>query len=588
MRNICTTILIVLSLGVLAFATGNLDVYFIDVEHGDAILVKYEETEWLIDSGYKNAWSASSDCSDMLGLEVDLPLEYFILSHAHQDHYSALDLFLSPCQIQTLSSSFDCRAKKILTSDANEASICRTKSGQIPSIVPVSSDTPVPFGKDGVTWKILHPSTEFARGTASTNNKSLVLLLTYGNVSFLFTGDLEDLRTDYATAWSVPPGVLILKAPHHGRTNSATVPLAASFHPDLTVISTDDCIPETSSELLSHTCPFMATSTSGTVHLRTDGHEVWVTTDTLQATSADRIVSEENETLVRYSEFLGLHPSETWNVLDSASYWAIPLAPPIGYYDSIDLSSSDSLRHSLHDLIDCHFMYDYTTSQTPGDAGFEVDTWDIISLADSHPQLPQSVIDLYLNETFERQYTGTSLDPHYNREHSWPKSLGFSSETSPAYTDCHHLFAAYSRYNSSRGNNAYGACESGTPKPTLENLGRGGNDTPNMRCKDTWETWNGRRGDVARAMFYMAIRYEGDVPREPNLELTDELSLITKSSAWRSQSVAYMGQLSVLLEWHKQDPVDDQERRRNTIIYLFQGNRNPFVDHPEWVEVIFR
>jgi len=65
MRNICTTILIVLSLGVLAFATGNLDVYFIDVEHGDAILVKYEETEWLIDSGYKNAWSASSDCSDM-------------------------------------------------------------------------------------------------------------------------------------------------------------------------------------------------------------------------------------------------------------------------------------------------------------------------------------------------------------------------------------------------------------------------------------------------------------------------------------------------------------------------------------------
>ena len=98
----------------------------------------------------------------------------------------------------------------------------------------------------------------------------------------------------------------------------------------------------------------------------------------------------------------------------------------------------------------------------------------------------------------------------------------------------------------------------------------------------SFEVWDHRKGDVARAVMYMAIRYEGGTDArgqsEPDLELTDDRSRIVKTSA----SPAYMGLLSTLLAWNLADPPDDAERERIEVVYSFQGNRNPFVDHPEW------
>ena len=106
---------------------------------------------------------------------------------------------------------------------------------------------------------------------------------------------------------------------------------------------------------------------------------------------------------------------------------------------------------------------------------------------------------------------------------------------------------------------------------------------------DFWQVWSGRRGDVARAMFYMAVRYEGDAPKEPDLELTSDASeqMTLCGDCCLTGETANMGLVDDLLEWHVADPVDDHERRRNTIIYLFQGNRNPFVDHPKWAGALF-
>ena len=222
-------------------------------------------------------------------------------------------------------------------------------------------------------------------------------------------------------------------------------------------------------------------------------------------------------------------------------------------------------------------------------------------LADQHPEDETKVLDLYKNGTYDRVYGGTAP---YNREHSWPKTRGFDSESSPAYTDCHHLFACDSNTNSTRNDSFFGSVNEASASSevcTDENLGLGGSTDCNYGTNtdsgfeggdsrnDFWEVWSGRRGDVARAMFYMAIRCEGDAPKEPDLKLTSQTSeqLVSCKECYLTGAVAYMGLLDVLLEWHEADPVDDHERRRNTIVYLFQGNRNPFVDHPEWVNSAF-
>ena len=93
---------------------------------------------------------------------------------------------------------------------------------------------------------------------------------------------------------------------------------------------------------------------------------------------------------------------------------------------------------------------------------------------------------------------------------------------------------------------------------------------------------------MARAMFYMDVRYEGEaIEQEADLRLTSNIDQVKGVNAWKDGEVAFMGVLDDLLKWHQEDPVDDLERRRNTVVSLFQGNRNPFVDHPEWVDVVF-
>lgn len=300
-----------------------------------------------------------------------------------------------------------------------------------------------------------------------------------------------------------------------------------------------------------------------------------------------------------YLAFEGLAPVALWHRLDTAAFTDVPLSPPENYYFDIDTSSPVALRETLHARIRDHTVFRYTNPTQPGDPNHKVDTWDIIALADAHPEDPAQVLDVYRNGTFERQLTGPSHDPRYDREHSWPKSLGFDAETlsNPPYSDVHHLFAAFSSYNRSRGDKPYGISDfdEERERATVENIGVGGPlterlDSSNFSFIDVWQTWIGRRGDVSRAMFYMDVRYEGDlygVESEPNLELTDDLDSIKGADVWRTGGVAFMGLLSVLLDWHEQDPVDDLERRRNTVVYLFQGNRNPFIDHPEWVGVIY-
>lgn len=259
--------------------------------------------------------------------------------------------------------------------------------------------------------------------------------------------------------------------------------------------------------------------------------------------------------------------------------------PPAGYYDPLDPTSQAALRSSIHEVIDDHIKFPYTSS--------DVDTWNILELADQDPNDPGRILDVYKNVSHAKVGGGNS---NYNREHTWPNSYGFPDDgpTNYPYSDCHVLFLSDIDYNALRGNNPFRFCAAGcSEQPTVQNNGAGGgtgtypgnsNWGAGSGASGSWETWIGRRGDVARALFYMDIRYEGGTHgvtgvAEPNLILTDNQSLIVTSGG-SNASTAYMGMLSDLIAWHYQDPVDDLERHRNETVASFQGNRNPFIDNP--------
>lgn len=252
---------------------------------------------------------------------------------------------------------------------------------------------------------------------------------------------------------------------------------------------------------------------------------------------------------------------------------------PLVYYAQVNASSAEQLRCSLHETINGHTAYPYSASTT--------DTWDILEIADEDPNNAGRILDVYKNRSFTKvsDRAGTGSGVTYNREHTWPNSLGFSDSGSTPYTDTHMLYLSDTGYNSDRGNSPYANCTqaSGCTERTTEvNNGFGGGSgsypgNSNWYNANSFQTWNHRQGDVARAVMYMAIRYEGG-GGEPDLELTDNVNLIVATSS----SPAYMGLLSTLLAWHAADPPDAAELERNQVIFSFQANRNPFIDHPEW------
>ncbi len=278
-------------------------------------------------------------------------------------------------------------------------------------------------------------------------------------------------------------------------------------------------------------------------------------------------------------------------VLASASTSLLAQGPP-GYYSSVNTTSASTLRATLHAVIDDHVKIPYTATAT--------DTWDVLNLASEDPTNTSKILDLYKNQSLTKETGGNNF---YNREHTWPNSYGFPDDTSCnyAYTDCHMLFLCDIAYNATRGNAPYRACVGCSELTTLFNNGLGGgsgvyvgnsNWSNGSDSASNFETWIGRRGDVARAILYADVRYEGGTHgsngcAEPNLIVTDSQTLIANSATGSNESIAYMGIKAVLVQWSLQDPPDAWERHKNDVVFAYQQNRNPFIDHPEWVGCLF-
>ncbi|VXB63257.1 Ribonuclease [Flavobacterium sp. 9AF] len=252
---------------------------------------------------------------------------------------------------------------------------------------------------------------------------------------------------------------------------------------------------------------------------------------------------------------------QTYGTPLNPTYGFVTPTTPAGYYDNLEGVSGANLKQALQNII---ANYSVVHAHNYGDIEY------ILKEADKNPLNSNQVWQMYVESprAILDYQTGSSNIGVWNREHIFPQSRGgFSDGTSSSadginvwlptnandilagHGDAHHIRAEDGAENSTRSNRDYG----------VDYNGPSGN-------QGSWH------GDVARALFYMAVRYNG-------------LNLVNGNPA--DNIVGQMGDLATLLTWNSQDPPDDFEMHRNNYIYTWQLNRNPFIDYPQLANYIF-
>ena len=255
--------------------------------------------------------------------------------------------------------------------------------------------------------------------------------------------------------------------------------------------------------------------------------------------------------------------------------------PPTGYYDNAVGKTGATLKTTLHRIIrgHTHLTYDnlwdayYTT-----DDKLNGTVWDIYS--DIPNGTPPYVYTFGTNQCLD---TPGHENGCYNREHTFPKSWwgGGTAAADTMYTDLFHLYPTDSKVNSMRSNNPYG--EVAVANWTSLNGSKLGPSSRSGYSGIVFEPLDGYKGDVARNYFYMVTRYESRVASWESL--TTEGDVVLDGTSYPCFEPWY---LQMLLDWNALDPVSQKEIDRNNEIYTtYQHNRNPFIDHPEYVNAVW-
>lgn len=239
---------------------------------------------------------------------------------------------------------------------------------------------------------------------------------------------------------------------------------------------------------------------------------------------------------------------------------------PNGYYDSAANLTGEDMRTALSYIIDNHSVKSYNSLWTymqDTDKKANGKVWDMYSTrADGSFSYEYTFVTDQCGN-----YSGESSC--YNREHSFPKS--WFGDASPMKTDLFHLYPTDGYVNGRRSNYPFG--EVGSATWTSTNGSKvGGSNYPGY-TGIVFEPIDEYKGDFARTYFYMLTRYKSNISSWNSAMLSGN-----NFSDWAR---------NLLLSWNAMDPVSDKETERNDEVHDIQYNRNPFIDHPEWVATIW-
>jgi len=244
---------------------------------------------------------------------------------------------------------------------------------------------------------------------------------------------------------------------------------------------------------------------------------------------------------------------------------------PAGYYDNAAGKTGATMKTALYNIIKGHTEVTYAY------------LWTAFQTTDKKQD--GTVWDMYSNCSFtfgadqDAGSGGSAECQYYNREHSFPKSW-FGGEVSPMYTDLFHLYPTDKYVNNQRGNVPFG--EVSSISSTFNNGSKLGTTTASGSTITVFEPVDEYKGDFARTYLYMATRYENLIASwKTNTTETQQILDGNSFPAFQSWYV------QLLLKWNTNDPVSQKEIDRNNAVYSIQGNRNPFIDHPEYANAIW-
>ena len=255
---------------------------------------------------------------------------------------------------------------------------------------------------------------------------------------------------------------------------------------------------------------------------------------------------------------------------------------PANYYNNAAGLNGDALRLALFNIIKNHNTQSYSS------------LWNHFGTTDKQPN-SNYIWDIYsdnpnganpYNHTYNSDQCGNynAENVCYNREHSMPKS--WFHDISPMRTDLFHLYPTDGYVNGRRSNNSYGEVSSASW--TSQNGSKLGTcnypgystSFPNSKVFEPIDEY---KGDLARSYFYMLTRYRfrqfyQDGNNHNDMVVGNGGTNVCQFTPWAQ---------NMLLEWAANDPVSQKEIDRNNRIYQIQGNRNPYIDHPEWPAMVW-
>lgn len=257
---------------------------------------------------------------------------------------------------------------------------------------------------------------------------------------------------------------------------------------------------------------------------------------------------------------------------------------PDGYYDDAQGLSGYTLKSELSGITGNGYI-----THSYGDLWGAYYTTDV----DQYYENDGTVLDVYSEnpdgaDPYEYNFGEDQCGNYsgegscYNREHLMPQS--WFNENYPMKADIQHIYPTDGYVNGQRGHNPFGEVDNASF--TSENGSKKGPnvfDYPGAYTGTVFEPIDEFKGDIARVYFYMATRYENQIGSWENV---NDGSQNTFNGT--SDQVFEDWMLAMLLEWNAQDPVSQREIDRNNAAYDFQGNRNPFIDHPEYVDMIWQ